>query len=228
MKEGIIAILEGTSCVGKTTLCERLKQEEGWVILPEAIRYLEQETGKKGDEASPIPGSQEEEEYYQDKLFQIEMQKLIEANRLRREGKNVVMDKSAIATVATAKAFEKLKGFNDTFRRAYLKYAELVHELNKQGMTECDIFLLLTADYETICKRNIGRNHVLNGIWIDEETIKMQRSVLERMTREIIGSVGSEIARKEIIDTTNLTKDEVLQRFNKIIRSIPDREEERG
>ena len=51
----------------------------GWIVLPEAIRYLEQETGKSGDEASPIPGSQEEEEYYQDQLFRIEKQKILEA-----------------------------------------------------------------------------------------------------------------------------------------------------
>lgn len=56
MNEGKIVIVEGTSCVGKTTLCEELKKL-GWIVLPEAIRYLEQETGKSGDEASPIPGS---------------------------------------------------------------------------------------------------------------------------------------------------------------------------
>lgn len=58
MNEGKIVIVEGTSCVGKTTLCENLKKQ-GWVVLPEAIRYLERKTNKKGDEASPIPGTQE-------------------------------------------------------------------------------------------------------------------------------------------------------------------------
>ena len=166
MSEGKIVILEGTSCVGKTTLCENL-QKQGWIVLPEAIRYLEQETGKKGDEASPIPGSQEEEEYYQDQLFRVERQKLIEANNLKKAGKKVVIDKSAIATVATAKAFEKSKGFDGTFKRAYMKYCQLLQELADKGMVECDVFLLLTADYKTICERNITRNHVLEGIWLD-------------------------------------------------------------
>ena len=76
MNKGKIVIIEGTSCVGKTTLCENL-QKQGWNVLPEAIRYLEQETGKLGDDASPIPGSQEEEEFYQDQLFRVERQKLI-------------------------------------------------------------------------------------------------------------------------------------------------------
>ena len=118
MSIGKIVILEGTSCVGKTTLCESLAAQ-GWIVLPEAIRYLEDETGKVGDEASPIPGSQEEEKYYQDQLFRVEKAKLIKANKLRQEGENVVIDKSAIATVATAKAFEVKKGFEGTFRRAY-------------------------------------------------------------------------------------------------------------
>lgn len=219
MSEGKIVILEGTSCVGKTTLCENL-QKQGWIVLPEAIRYLEQETGKKGDEASPIPGSQEEEEYYQDQLFRVERQKLIEANNLKRAGKKVVIDKSAIATVATAKAFEKSKGFDGTFKRAYMKYCQLLHELASKGMVECDVFLLLTADYKTICERNTTRNHVLEGIWLDEATISMQRRVLEEMIREMVGSIGIKGVKKEILNTTQLSKLEVLSRFNSITNDL--------
>ena len=135
MNEGKIVIVEGTSCVGKTTLCEELKKL-GWIVLPEAIRYLEQETGKSGDEASPIPGSQEEEEYYQDQLFRIEKQKILEANKLKKQGKKVIIDKSAIATVATAKAFEEPKGFNGTFKRAYMKYCEMLQELKNEGFQQ--------------------------------------------------------------------------------------------
>ena len=133
MNKGKIVIVEGTSCVGKTTLCENLKKQ-GWVVLPEAIRYLEKETNKKGDEASPIPGTQEEEEYYQDQLFRLEKQKILEANELRKQGKKVIIDKSAIATVATAKAFEEQKGFNGTFKRAYIKYCEMLQELKDKGL----------------------------------------------------------------------------------------------
>lgn len=218
MKEGKIIIVEGTSCVGKTTLCEELKSQ-GWYVLPEAIRYLEKETGKKGDDASPIPGSQEEEEYYQDELFRVEKQKIIEANELRKQGKNVIIDKSAIAVVATAKAFEKPKGFKGTFKRAYNKYCEMVKELDKNGLIECDIFLLLTADYNTICKRNKTRNHILEGVWLEEETIINQRDVLEKMIKEIVGKISGNKVRKETIDTTGLTKVEVLDKVNKIYRN---------
>lgn len=195
MKEGKIVIVEGTSCVGKTTLCENLKNE-GWIVLPEAIRYLEKETGKTGDEASPIPGSQEEEEYYQDQLFRIEKQKILEANVLRKMGRNVVIDKSAIATVATAKAFEKPKGFEGTFKRAYMKYCEMVQELEKNGLVECDAFLLLTANYNTILARNITRNHVLNEVWIAKQTIDDQREVLEKMIHQLVGNIGKRKIKK--------------------------------
>ena len=34
MSIGKIVILEGTSCVGKTTLCESLAAQ-GWIVLPD-------------------------------------------------------------------------------------------------------------------------------------------------------------------------------------------------
>mgnify|MGYP000825233715 FL=1 len=202
--------------MGKTTLCESLAAQ-GWIVLPEAIRYLEDETGKVGDEASPIPDSQEEEEYYQDQLFRVEKAKLIEANKLRQQGKNVIIDKSAIATVATAKAFEVKKGFEGTFRRAYLKYIDLLQELKNRDLVECDVFMLLTANYDTICKRNKMRNHVLDGIWIDENTISSQRGILEKMIEEIVGCISKNDMKKVILDTSNLGKRDVLDRFNNIL-----------
>lgn len=219
MKEGIIVIVEGTSCVGKTTLCENL-EGQGWVVLPEAIRYLEQETGKIGDKASPIPGTQEEEEYYQDQLFRVEEKKIIEANNLKKQGKCVIIDKSAIATVATASAFEKQKGFDGTFRRAYNKYLEMLQRLRKEGLIECDIFLLLTADYQSICERNVTRNHMLEGIWTKEDTIKRQREVLEKIVQELVGSVSINKVEKQKLDTTQLTKASVLEKFNEMIKNI--------
>lgn len=218
MNGGKIVIVEGTSCVGKTTLCENLKKE-GWIVLPEAIRYLENETGKIGDEASPIPGSQEEEEYYQDQLFRVEKEKIIEANRLKLQGKNVIIDKSAIATVATAMAFEKQKGFNGTFRRAYLKYIDLLQELKAQNLVECDVFMLLTADYDTICERNKTRNHKLEGIWLDADTIASQRDVLEKMFKDIVGSISKNDVKIATLDTSRLSKKDVLNEFNNILNN---------
>ena len=64
--------------------------------------------------------------------------------------------------------------------------------------------MLLTANYDTICKRNKMRNHVLDGIWIDENTISSQRGILEKMIEEIVGCISKNDMKKVILDTSNL------------------------
>ena len=74
-------------------------------------------------------------------------------------------------------------------------------------------FLLLTADFEVIKKRNITRNHVLEGIWLEEETINSQREVLISFTENIIGKLSDNKIVTKIIDTTNIPKEELLSQF---------------
>lgn len=216
MNRGKIVVIEGTSCVGKTTLCNLLKSN-GWYVIPEAIRYIEKETNKVGDEASPTPGTQEEEEYYQDQLFRIELQKIKEANEFSKHGIDVVIDKSALATIATAKAFEKEKGFNGTFKRSLNCYLSMIDYLDKNNLIEYDAFLLLTSDYEVIKNRNVTRGHVLSGIWIEENIIKEQRQVLESLLDNI--KINRKDKLIEILDTTKLSKIEVLNKFDELIVS---------
>lgn len=212
MNRGKIIIVEGTSCVGKTTLCSNL-EKNGWVVIPEAIRYLEMETHKKGDEASPVPDKQAEEEYYQNQLFRIELQKIREANYLSNRGFNVVIDKSAIAIIATAKAFEELKGFVGTFSSACSKYFNMLNQLNAEELIECDGFLLLTTDFDEIKRRNITRNHILEGIWLEEKTINSQKRVLKTFTENVIGKLSDNNIVTKTLDTTNISKQELLARF---------------
>lgn len=218
MNRGKIIIVEGTSCVGKTTLCSNL-QKLGWIVIPEAIRYLEKETQKKGDEASPIPDNQTEEEYYQTQLFRIELQKIREANHFSNRGFNVVIDKSAIAIIATAKAFEKSKGFVGTFSSACSKYFNMLKQLDEEELLECDGFLLLTANFDVIRKRNMTRNHILEGIWLEEETINSQKRVLKIFAENIIGKLSNNIVT-ETLDTTNISKQELLTYFFGFANSI--------
>lgn len=222
MNRGKIVIVEGTSCVGKTTLCQNL-EKLGWYVVPEAIRYLEKETQKKGDEASPIPGSVEEELYYQDQLFRVELQKLIEANEVSKRGINVIIDKSAIATIATAKAFEVEKGFNGTFKASCDKYLSMRKQLQLLGLIEFDMFILLTADYDTIMERNITRNHVLDGIWVDKVTIDSQRIVLEQITLDFLKNTSDSLIKK--LDTTHLSKQDVLYKFFEFFNQLEKEKE---
>ena len=219
MEKGKIVIVEGTSCVGKTTLCSNL-EKMGWIVIPEAIRYLEKETQKIGDDASPIPNEQTEEEYYQLQLFRIELQKIREANYFRNLGYNVVIDKSAIATIATAKAFEESKGFHGTFFSACSKYNIMLKQLAEDNIIECDGFLLLTADYNEIRKRNITRNHVLEGIWLEERTINSQRKILEMFAKNIVGKFSDNKIVTKILDTTFLSQEKILDFFLDFTNSI--------
>ena len=74
-------------------------------------------------------------------------------------------------------------------------------------------FLLLTADFEEIKKGNITRNHILEGIWLEEETINSQREVLISFTENIIGKLSDNKIVTKIIDTTNIPKEELLSQF---------------
>ncbi len=226
MERGKIIIVEGTSCVGKTTLCSNL-EKFGWIVIPEAIRYLEKETHKKGDDASPIPNKQSEEEYYQTQLFRIELQKIREANYFSNNGFNVIIDKSAIATIATAKAFEESKGFVGTFSSACNKYYDMLKQLDEEKIIECDGFLLLTADYDEIKKRNKTRNHILDGIWLEESTINSQRKVLKIFTENIIGKLSDNSVVTKILDTTNISEQELLDCFFDFANSIVLRDDDR-
>ena len=41
-----------------------------------------------------------------------------------------------------------------------MKYCQMLQNLKDNNLIECDIFILLTAEYKTICERNKTRNHV--------------------------------------------------------------------
>ena len=226
MEKGKIIIVEGTSCVGKTTLCSNL-EKRGWIVIPEAIRYLEKETQKTGDAASPIPEKQAEEEFYQLQLFRVELQKIREANYYSSLGYNVIIDKSAIATIATAKAFEEDKGFHGTFFSACSKYNSMLKQLEEDNIVECDGFILLIADYNEIKKRNQTRNHVLEGIWLEENTINSQQKILEIFTKNIVGKFCNNKVITDILNTTHLTEKEVLEFFLNFANSI-DKSKKRG
>lgn len=95
----------------------------------------------------------------------------------------------------------------------------MLQELKNKGLIECDVFLLLTADYNTICERNKTRNHILEGVWIEEETIINQRQVLEKITNQIVGSINKSTIKKKILDTSNLTRKQVLNEFNELLNN---------
>ena len=94
----------------------------------------------------------------------------------------------------------------------------MLQELRDNGLIECDVFILLTADYDVICKRNNMRKHMLEGIWLEEETIINQRYVLEKIVADIVGNAYINTIKKITLDTSLLSKEQVVNRFNDIIK----------
>ena len=94
----------------------------------------------------------------------------------------------------------------------------MLQELRDNGLIECDVFILLTADYDVICKRNNMRKHMLEGICLEEETIINQRYVLEKIVADIVGNAYINKIKKITLDTSLLSKEQVVNRFNDIIK----------
>ena len=94
----------------------------------------------------------------------------------------------------------------------------MLQELRDNGLIECDVFILLTADYDVICKRNNMRKHMLEGIWLEEETIINQRYVLEKIVAYIVRNSYINKIKKITLDTSLLSKEQVVNRFNDIIK----------
>ena len=67
---------------------------------------------------------------------------------------------------------------------------------------------------------NKTRNHVLDGIWIEQKTIANQREVLEGVTNQIVGSISGNTVKKRVLDTSNLTKMQVVEKFNGFLNDL--------
>lgn len=71
----------------------------------------------------------------------------------------------------------------------------------------------MTSDFEEIVKRNITRTHVLDGIWLEKDTINSQREVLTLFVENVIGKLDDNKIVTKIIDTTHITQSELLKEF---------------
>lgn len=96
----------------------------------------------------------------------------------------------------------------------------MLKQLCEDEIIECDGFLLLTANFDEIKRRNITRNHILEGIWLEERTINSQRKVLEIFTENIIGKLSDNIIVTKVLDTTYISKQELLTHFLDFANSI--------
>ena len=109
MNRGKIIVVEGPSNSGKTTTCQNIKNYDNCIIIDECMVY----------ERNPPRPSQNYEQEIRNPLFffEVERRRMRKATVLALEGKNVILDRCALSTVAISYAFERL-GKYTTFKHA--------------------------------------------------------------------------------------------------------------
>lgn len=109
MNRGKIIAVEGPSNSGKTTTCQNMKNYVNCIVIDECMIY----------EKNPPRPSQNYEQEIQNQLFffEVERRRMKKATTLASEGKNVILDRCALSTVAISYAFERL-GKYPTFKHA--------------------------------------------------------------------------------------------------------------
>lgn len=101
MKRRKVIALEGVSNTGKTTTCEILKKYDDCIIIPEAADWMS---------APPKSSKSYEEEIKNQKLFfEMEKKRMEYAKKLVNSERNVIIDRTALSTVAIAYANEKMR-----------------------------------------------------------------------------------------------------------------------
>lgn len=101
MKKGKVISLEGVSNTGKTTTCEILKGYADCIIIPEVVHWMSE---------PPKSSKNYEEEIKNQKLFfKTERKRMKYAKKFVSNGKNVIVDRTALSTVAISYANEKMR-----------------------------------------------------------------------------------------------------------------------
>lgn len=198
-----IIVVEGISNCGKTTLVEKFKGRDDFIILPEAIRYLERRLNLKKEQIMHEPKTYIEELLNQELLFDIEFEKIFDANKYLNLGKNVLIDKSSFAIMATAYAFEKNKDFFGGYALSSRYFNQLIDKVYRHGLIFPNKILLLDVNFETSQLRSKNRLNKLAPLWIDKKIMDDQRKVLTKLVKEVKNHL--------YLDTSYMTIQEVYE-----------------
>lgn len=197
---GKIFIIDGISNSGKTSFCEFLR-ENGYCVVEEAPAFIEKNVAL-GDLADTVPKTLDEEKKNQDVLFDVEMERLRVAKDSAMSGKNVVMDRSFLSTVAMAYALDislPFKGAYDYARELEKRFLAEVNGIDKSVSVN---FVFFDVNREVLLERNKSRRKTLDAEWIDEDFLKKQNHLF-------FASADTLDAR--IIDTSHLSFDEIAK-----------------
>lgn len=176
MKRGKIIVVEGPSNSGKTTTCQNMKAYENCVVIDECMIY---------EKNPPEPSQNYEQEILnQIFFFEVERRRMKKATSFALEGKNVILDRCALSTVAISYAFEKL-GKYPTFKYALKQYEELFYD---ESFLKPDEYIFLHTNNDSTIQRNETRENKLSESWIDNCFTKYQNEFYEIVSQKIPNS----------------------------------------
>ena len=213
---GRIIVIDGTSNAGKTTLCEGLeKTVENIAIIPGASLFAKIHS-QKYPKIPGIPLNAEEEKENQKFFFKLELDRLIEANKLANLGKDVFMDRGVLEILSVAYSFEEIKKWEGIYENATQLY-EIFHEVvDKNKISLPDEHIWLQASCQEVMRRNqirqIERGQKLSeNDWIEVSLINRQIEFFNELC------IPKNKAKIHLIDTNHMNKQEVLKKVCNIL-----------
>lgn len=210
--ENKIIVIDGTSNAGKTTLCKMYSQTfENVGIIPGTTQFVKEHKELYPNGIPPIPKNKEEEIKNQKFFFDLELHRLIYANKMAKECKNVLMDRNVLEILAVAYSLEKDETYKGVYLNACNLYKEYVKCANENKIKLPDKYVILFASQNELEKRNLKRENTLANEWIEKSLIDRQKIFFDRFLKK-----HQEVSIK--IDTDNKNEKEVLQKVEEILQ----------
>lgn len=222
---GRIIVIDGTSNAGKTTLCENLEENiENVAIIPGASLFAKLHS-QKYPQIPPIPINAEEEKQNQKFFFRLELDRLLEANKLAKSGKEVFMDRGVLEILSVAYSFEKIKSWNGIYENAMLLYEKFNIVANKSKISLPDGYIWLQASSKEVIKRNKARQiergkSLSENDWIEEDLINKQIEFFNELC------IPENEEKIHLLDTNYMTKQDVLKEVCELLK-LKEKETER-
>lgn len=170
---GKIIIIDGISNSGKTTFCDYLGTI-GYKIVEEVPDFIDNNK-ELGFLSNTIPKTLDEEKNNQNILFNAELLRLKIAKDNAINGKNVIMDRSFLSTVAMAFALEKDLPFKGAYEYSKTLEKKYMEELKRISQFVNISFVFFDVNREVLVERNQKRKKELSLEWIDEEFLNKQK-----------------------------------------------------
>ena len=223
---GRIIVIDGTSNAGKTTLCENIEKNIQNIAIVLGASLFAKIHHEKYPQIPAIPKSIEEEKENQKFFFKLELDRLIEANRLAKLGNDVFMDRGVLEILSVAYSFEDIKNWSGIYENAEKLYKRFIAITKEREIRLPDEYIWLQADEKEIVRRNqireIERGQKLSeNDWIETGLISKQIEFFDKLC------IPENKGKIHLIDTNYMTKQEVLESTCKLLK-LRDKEMERN